>query len=132
MPRNRTPNRLKVLRGTDRPDRMRTEPEFEAITDYPEPPVKLVNEEAREEWRRKSRDLVDARVLKATELTALATYCNLHGRVQEAFEEGTPSGTLLTNLRQMWESFGLTPASRSKVEGGGTGEEDNPFRDIAG
>lgn len=119
---------MKVLRGTDRPDRMRPEPEFAPVNSAVACPVKLINAEAEKEWRDSVAELTRAGVLRRTELKPLAHYCNLHGTIQDMWDRGeVPTGSLVTQLRMMWNEFGFTPASRSKAGSANDKPKTNPF-----
>lgn len=135
MPNRRTSNREKRLKGTDRPDRIRDEPDFEVVSGEPDPP-KWIDEslseaqrmEARREWRRVVRELVDNRVLRSVQLAALAHYCKIHALCAI----GEPSAALRTQLRQYQQEFGMTPASISKANPASGSQEGNPFKDMTG
>lgn len=126
MPKRRTSNHMKMMRGTDRPDRMRDEP------DFPEPasldaPDWLSGPEAVKEWTHKVVLLSEAGVLTDASLSVLGQYCNMHADAVKRWRLGDkPTAADLTQLRLMATEFGFTPASRSKV-GGGKKPSENPF-----
>jgi phage terminase small subunit len=130
MPARRTSNHLKALRGTDRPDRMREEPEFPAVSGETPPPDWLTSPEAVAEWRNKVKLLSEAGVLTEASLTPLAHYCNMHAAAVRQWRAGmNPTAAELTQLRLMATEFGFTPASASKAGGGGGKKKaENPFR----
>lgn len=129
MPARRTSNHLKALRGTDRPDRMREEPDFPAVEDAP-PPDWLIDPVAVAEWRDKVALLSAAGVLTEASLTPLAHYCNMHASAVRQWRAGMPpTAADLTQLRLMATEFGFTPASATKAGGGGGKKKDaNPFK----
>lgn len=130
MPARRTPNHLKALKGTDRPDRMRDEPEFPAVQDAPEPDW-LIGPEAAAEWKDKTKLLADAGVLTEASLTILGHYCNMHASALRKWRAGMePTAAEMTQLRLMATEFGFTPASKSKAGGGNRPGEANPFKGL--
>lgn len=132
MPQRRTSNRMKVLKGTDTPSRMRDEPEFPVVDGYPEAPDWLIDPVAVDEWEHKSKLLTDAGVLTEASLTVLAHYCNMHAKAVQQWRIGSePTGADKTQLRLMATEFGFTPASASKVGGGKKGES-NDFKELVG
>lgn len=131
MPARRTSNRMKVLKGTDRKDRMRDEPDYPKVEGCPDPPYSLRGPIAVQEWENKVRLLTEAGVLTEAALTTLNAYCNMVADVFQAWEAGAkPTAADLTQLRLMATEFGFTPASRSKAGGGGKSEGGNPFGDL--
>jgi phage terminase small subunit len=131
MPARRTTNHLKELKGTDRPDRMRDEPEFPVVDDAPAPDW-LIGPEAVAEWCAKVALLSAAGVLTEASLAVLGHYCNMHASAVKKWRAGMdPSAADLTQLRLMATEFGFTPASKSKAGGGGGAKtEGNPFRKL--
>ena len=118
MPRRPKPLGLKVLEGTDRPDRHRLTPAFEP-TEGAEPPGCLKGDLALGEWRRVVPPLEAERLLTHADLTAPAHYCAAHHAVAQAWADGdVPTPELLMELRRMASDFGITPATRTKVERG--------------
>lgn len=131
MPARRTPNALKVLHRTDRPDRMRDEVNFPtpASTD---PPDWLIDAEAVREWREKVALLEAAGALTQAGLSLLGQYCNMHAAAVKQWRAGlAPTAADLTQLRLMATEFGFTPASRSKI-GSGAKSKANPFQELTG
>lgn len=133
MPARRTPNRLKVLKGTDNPERMRDEPDYPLVEGYPEPPDWLIDPEAVAEWERKVKILSDAGVLTEAALSTLGQYCNMHADAVRRWRLGDkPTAADLTQLRLMATEFGFTPASRSKATPIRDRGKKNPFEEMAG
>jgi len=114
--------KLKLLEGNAGHDSIRNlkkkadlEPEPELIDDIPEPP-REIKPEGLKEWNHIVPSLIKSKVLAYHDLSFLATYCNIHAAIVRYEQIGeTPPAALLTQYRMMAESFGLTPASRSKV-----------------
>jgi len=124
----RKPHVLKVLQGTDQPCRRRPEPEFPVATNG-DPPEWLNDPEAVKEWRRIVGLLMPTRVLTEGDLTILGHMCNLHADCVASWgsKKDRPTAAYLTQLRVMYEAFGLTPASRSKAGTVGEADTGNPF-----
>lgn len=133
----RVPSRVKALRGTSRPDRERREPQPRPGNPRPSRALPL---DVRREYDRLLRRLAPMRVLThadglALELgaQALAEFWRLDGVLREkgtTYETTTPQGSSLVRQRpevvlladawrraaSMLQQFGLTPASRGRVE----------------
>lgn len=153
---NRKPRQLKVIQGTFRPDRNpKNEPQVPALTDVPKPPPGL-NRWARRMWKELTPHIVDNGVLTVVDLPAWEACCQQYGLYRElldaithvrtddgkrvrrsvaAYLAGRNSQTIpeYTAMRQAFsqfktylEQFGLTPASRNRVDipRGGKQEED--------
>ena len=130
MPNRRKPNHLKVLEGTDRPDRMFDEPEL-PTAEPEDAPDWLSGPEAVKEWDRIVELLLPVRTLSEGDLTMLGHLCNHHASIVKKWRLGaSPTGTELTQLRLMYTEFGLTPASRSKAAQLGDAGDENPFADL--
>lgn len=128
MPARRTSNREKRLRGTDRPHRMRDEPDVPLAEDFT-PPDDLLGPDAVEAWNEITDTLGDAKVLATGDLMALVHLCNLHARCLALWRDGdAPTAAELTQLRLMMSEFGLTPASRSKATPMETKKDDSTDR----
>jgi P27 family predicted phage terminase small subunit len=81
MGRRPTPTALKVLRGTDRPDRANPEePTPPALEVGAAPPAWLRDRRARAYWRELVPILSDARMLAMTDTTALVILAKAYGR----------------------------------------------------
>jgi phage terminase small subunit len=130
MAARRTSNRMKLLKGTARPDRVRDEVEFPAA-ENPPPPDWLIDPEAVREWDEKVGLLSSAGVLTVAALSLLGQYCNMHAAAVKQWRVGdAPTAADMTQLRLMATEFGFTPASRSKIGGGGKREPANPFHNL--
>ncbi|WP_333861588.1 phage terminase small subunit P27 family [Clostridium sp.] len=107
--------------------------------------------EAKKEWRRMSRSLEAIGILTKVDAASFAGYCQAYARWKEAEEfltkHGTifktPSGyiqqvpqvsiaqTYLKIMKDFCSEFGLTPASRTRINvGEKTGDTDDPMEDI--
>jgi P27 family predicted phage terminase small subunit len=124
------PSPLKVLQGSYRPDRAPA-PEPQLPNVLPPMPAHLTGE-AKAEWERVSDDLFRAGLLKSVDRAALAAYCEAWALYVAASQElaalggsrASQKSLFLFNLqkkaaelmyRYMTE-FGMTPASRSRIE----------------
>lgn len=131
--RKPTPTAIKELEGNPgkRPLNGREpKPEKKA------PPCpKWLEAEAKKEWRRLAKPLMQMGVLTEVDMAAFAAYCQAYARWKEAEEFITQHGSIVktpsgywqqvpqvsiaqTNLKIMLkagEQFGLTPSSRSRI-----------------
>jgi P27 family predicted phage terminase small subunit len=140
----KVPTRLKVLRGTDRPDRGNPdEPQPPPVLEAPPPPARL-REFGRLEWQRVAPILVNTRVLTQVDLSCLEAYCRHYQEALEAdafldangktYEYGVGEGAArrvmyrerpeVRQARDAWRDMlvaagklGLTPADRTRVRG---------------
>ena len=137
------PTHLKVLHGNPG-KRSINKREPKPKVEIPRCPSHL-NKEAKKEWKRISKDLVQLGLLSNIDRAALAGYCQAWGRWLESEtllrEHGTliksPSGFLmqspilaiankaLEQMRQYLNELGLSPASRSRVTAAPRNEEDD-------
>lgn len=132
--RPRKPTYLKVLHGTYRPDRApKNEPQPDPST--PSCP-KWLHPEAKREWRRIVPHLERLGLLTQVDRAALAAYCQLYARWWEAeraikahgLTQVTESGyvaqrpevgianSAIKQMRAYLSEFGLSPASRSRID----------------
>jgi len=151
MPNPRTPTPLKVVRGTQRPDRANpAEPRPEPLSvDAAHPPRWLkLSPLAKRAWRDIAPLLISMRVLTSADLVALSLLCDSlativtakehvaeHGATYETRGEG---GSLMIRkhpaveihaeasrfAKAMLGEFGMTPAARSKVSQVGGAKRD--------
>lgn len=127
MPRQRKPNSLKLLHGTDEPGRAREEADYPAV-EGTDPPAWVLEGEATLEWNARIVQLKAAGVLTSADLTMLGVYCNMFARAVMKWDAlGEPTAAEITQLRMMANEFGFTPASRSKAAKAGAAESANPF-----
>lgn len=129
------PTQLKKLAGN--PGR-RPLNDHEAVVPVPEAvpyAPRHLNHEAKREWRRVAKVLIDAGLYSDVDRAALAMYCQAWGRWVVAERELAKGQTVLTgpkggqyqnpwlgianraqdHLRRMIAEFGLSPAQRSRV-----------------
>ena len=128
------PTPLKVVQGTFRPDR---EPKNPAILEPQAPkPPKGMSQPGRACWRRIVPKLVAARILTELDRELLAAYCECWAMYwdlktivhKEGYTTTTHKGNviqhplvgsmnkMLDSLIRLGREFGLTPASRSRIE----------------
>jgi P27 family predicted phage terminase small subunit len=139
------PTKLKMLRGNPgrRPLNDR-EPEPEVK--LPKPPEHL-SDEAKREWRRAGKLLLEMGLVSDLDRAALAGYCAAWGRWVEAEAAlkqygvvvKSPSGfpiqspylaianKAMEQMRVFLLEFGLTPASRTRVHASPAPNEPNPL-----
>ncbi|MDX1489724.1 MAG: hypothetical protein R3332_00405 [Pseudohongiellaceae bacterium] len=118
MGRGRKPTApaLKVLAGTQRPDReVQDAPEYDLIEKFPSPPQHL-NSDGVEMWNNLGTQLVSAKVLQIVDLYSLEQLCiawQMFRKKAKADMECTAAEH--TALKALFSEFGMTPASRRKV-----------------
>lgn len=94
-----------------------------------------LEEEAKKEWKRMSKQLEDLGILTEVDMAAFAGYCQAYSRWKDAEEFITKHGTIVKTPSGYWqqvpqvsiaqtylkimhkfcEQFGLTPSSRSRI-----------------
>ena len=121
---------LKVIAGTDRPDREAPDaPEFDLVEEFPDPPQHL-NADGAAMWSDLGPQLVRARVLQVVDLYALQQLCYAWQRAVAKQKAGMDITAAEDNaLKALWSEFGMTPASRRKVAAGSEKPAGNKFRD---
>ncbi len=138
------PTSIKALRGTLRADRMNPR---EPVGDgRPTCPPEL-SSAARKEWRRISKHLTAMGLLTTVDRAALALYCDAYGRWLEAIAALQEYGVVLKSpngypvqspyvgiankageqVRLLLAEFGMSPASRTRVQAQATQPIDDPF-----
>lgn len=107
------PTALKVLAGNPgrRPINDR-EPDTGALD--LDPPNDL-SADAVPHWRRVAPMLVKAGVLKQSDRDLLTCYCEAFAAWQESVRAGKPNVPMLTQVRQMLNEMGMTPAARTRI-----------------
>lgn len=116
MPKPRVPDKIKIQKGTNQPNRMHEALEMPIVIEYPKPPQWLPNKHAKDEWFRIVPILVNNGLLTEVGIAPLAVLCSLHGRIVEIFEKGgTPNGFTLSQYRALVNDFGITPVAQTKV-----------------
>lgn len=130
MARGRKPTapNLKVLAGTDRPDReVPDAPDYDLVEDFPDPPQYL-NADGAEMWSNMGRQLVAARVLQVVDLFSLEQLCfQWQCFRRKAKAEMEPTAAETNALKALFSEFGMTPASRAKVSAGSEKPKGNKF-----
>ena len=107
------PTQAKILKGTFRKHRQKKDPEI--VCDLPGPPEWLSGE-ARNEWDRLHDPLVRAGILTGEAWSLFVAYCATWGRLHDKMADGDRiDATQLVQLRCLAGSFGLDPATRSKL-----------------
>lgn len=113
----KTPNELKVIAGTDRPDRQEPAdaPQFERVKEFPPPPQHLEPDGATL-WRELGSQLVACGVLQVVDLYALEQLCyawqRFRNKAKAKFEVTASEDNA---LKALFAEFGLTPAARRRV-----------------
>lgn len=153
--RPRKPRQLKVIEGTFRKDRNPgKEPEVPPVTQVPRPPAGL-NRWARRMWRELTPIIVDNGVLGEVDLPAWEACCQQYGIYRELYDaithtydetgkrvrrsiaeylagqnsqtipEYTAMNKAFAQMNTYLQQFGLTPASRNRIDlKGGQADED--------
>lgn len=130
MANPRKPTSLKVVAGTDRPDR---DPppaaELPLVSDVPLAPDWLPNAHAIKEWDRLAPILHANKLLTEAGLSALGQLCALHGKTVQLYAAGeAPVASMVAQLRGLMNDFGLTPVAQGKVRpAGDTEKSGNAF-----
>lgn len=131
MANPRKPTSLKVVAGTDRPDRD-APPEvadLPLVSEVPPAPDWLPNAHAIKEWDRLAPILHANRLLTEAGLSALGQLCALHGKTVQLYAAGeTPVASMVAQVRGLMNDFGLTPVAQGKVRpAGDTERSGNAF-----
>lgn len=117
MPNPRKPQSLKVIAGTDRPDRRDPSdpPQFSPVTNFPEPPQHL-NPDGVAMWNSLGPQLVACGILQVVDVYALEQLCYAWQRFRQKAKAGFEVTASEDNaLKALWQEFGLTPAARRRV-----------------
>lgn len=122
--RKPTAPHLKVIAGTDRPDRVQADvPQFDQVEEFPPAPQHL-NVDGRAMWEALGPQLVAARILQVVDLFALEQLCYAWQRSRAKAKAGMDiTAAEDTALKALFSEFGMTPASRRKVT---SAEETKP------
>lgn len=124
------PTSLKLVAGTDRPDR---KPKAEAVDlplvkAVPPAPVWLSNAHAKVEWERLAPLLHANKLLTEAGLTTFGVMCSLFGKIVQLYAAGeSPTGHMVAQYRALANDFGLTPVAQGKVRPSGKDESENTF-----
>lgn len=132
MARPRKPTSLKVVAGTDRPDRQApAAAELPIVDALPEPPLWMSNSHAQLEYQRLGPILIANGLLSEAGLMTFVHYCNLHGQLARLWAASMePTGHLLSQYRGLANDFGLTPVAQGKVKP--SGETQKPASKFGG
>ena len=129
MGRPRKPTSLKVVAGTDRPDRAPAQTvDLPVVDGVPSPPDWLVNAHAIKEWNRLAPILTANKLLTEAALSTLGMLCSLHGKIVQLYAAGeSPNGHMMAQYRGLANDFGLTPVAQGKVKPSGEEKQGNAF-----
>lgn len=129
MSNPRKPHNLKLIEGTDRPDRAESiGVELPLVQELPSAPDWLPNAHAIKEWERLAPILFANRLLTEAGISALGVLCSLHGEIVDQWARRvTPTANLLAQYRSMVNDFGLTPVAQGKVKPLGKKDKGNRF-----
>lgn len=129
MPNPRKPAQLKVVAGTDRPDRASPSSiDLPLVGSIPPAPDWLPNGHAVKEWERLAPILHANRLLTEAGVTSLGHLCALHGKIAQLYAAGeSPTGHMMAQYRGIANDFGLTPVAQGKVKPSGEKETGNRF-----
>ncbi len=133
------PNKLKVLQGTDRKDRMNeNEPKPMEYKKVPKPPYYL-DYYAKKEWKRAASILIQSGLLTKADLSLFTDYCRVHAYViridnkirngknldlefktETGYRQKTPTIGILEDFidlkSKLSNKLGLSPSDRTKIE----------------
>lgn len=126
------PSRLKVIAGTDRPDRApAVVVDLPLTQQIPDAPDWLPNAHAIKEWDRLAPILHKVGLLTEGGLSALGMLCSLHGKLVQLWSAGeAPTGHMMAQYRNLVNDFGLTPVAQGKVKP--HGDKEKPGGKFAG
>lgn len=129
MSRKRDPKEVKIAKGETRPSRhLENIVDFPVVDETPAPPSYLRLKASKDLWNEVAPILFAQRILTIADTHALGHLCQLHGEVLDCYKRKVPvSASALTQLRQYFSEFGMTPASRSKVAGAEPQKPGNKF-----
>lgn len=133
MANPRKPSNLKIVAGTDRPDREGSAAvDLPLVEDIPPAPDWLPNAHAIKEWDRLAPILHANKLLTEAGLSALGQLCALHGNVVQMYAAGlAPVASMVAQLRGLMNDFGLTPVAQGKVKpNGDTTKPGNKFTGV--
>jgi len=153
--RPRKPRALKLVQGTDRPDRANRNAPAPSSVPLPPPPKDLTAHEKRS-WKHLAALIDPLRVAAAADVVAFREMVRCHGIIHQAWDELRKAGGELTyevvteaglSIRKRPEMeiiatfqklldaklgrFGLTPAEREKVSRAGDEAAGDPLDEFA-
>lgn len=109
--------------------------DFPKVSEIPDAPEWLINAKSKvhgknyalEHWKVLTQKLFDADVIAEVDVHMLAHLCMAEHFAAEQYEMGLSlHAASQTQLRQLYEAFGLSPASRTRV-GKISGKSENKF-----
>jgi P27 family predicted phage terminase small subunit len=126
---NKKPTQAKIIQGTFRKDRAPAkEPKPEKVSNVPKPPAYL-SKYAKKVWKDLAEELVEKGILTVVDLPALEACCEetgkkgkrtlaryMKGRNSQTMPEYTAMNKAWATFKSFLTEFGLTPASRTKLE----------------
>lgn len=122
------PNHLKLIRGTDRPNRMTRDDLQFPLAEGEVPAPDWLRPEAQDYWQHIVLVLQAKQVLTVADLGALEVMRALYGVVRRVVSAGTyPSPSVVAQLRLYQAESGLTPIGRTKLRQPTYGGQENPF-----
>lgn len=128
MPNPGKPRALKLLSGSRRANDSGPGVDLPLVQEYPAPPDWLPNAFAAKEWHRVVPLLMNVGLLTEASLTSLGHMCAVHGRILQEYAAGmTPTGSLLSILRNYQNDFGLTAMGQQKIGPPGEANGGNKF-----
>jgi phage terminase small subunit len=131
MPNPRKPNPLKLIAGTDRPDRHANEIDLPLCAAVPSAPDWLANAHAVKEWERLAPILHANGLLTEAGTAALGVLCSLFGKIVQLYAAGeSPTGHMLSQFRALANDFGLTPVAQGRIKPSGEKGKGNKFANI--
>ena len=148
--RKRTPDALKVIKGTDQPVRMSGDASYSiVITKAPAPP-KHLSKEAKKVWKSVAREMVNMKLLTTLNVMTLSIYADLvaqYIRINEDIElmKGNvivmngrnaqlnplivAKNMTIAQIMKLSTEFGFTQAAQSRIMGvmKSVNEEENDY-----
>lgn len=126
MPYPKKPNALKLITGSRQP-KIVDAPEFDLVTDFPDPPSHL-NINGVEMWSNLGKQLVNARVLQVVDLYVLEQLCFMWQIFRQKAQAGMEMTASENNaMKGMFSEMGMTPASRNRVTSSHENKPANRF-----
>ena len=113
----RKPTALKLLHGTFRADTVAENEPMPVIEDHYREPPEHLSFLARQEWLRVAPILHPLGLLTSADYQSLEIYCEAYAEWRDAkrVRDLKTMNTFATQARQFLTEFGMTPASRSRI-----------------
>lgn len=127
MGKKRIPDNVHLLKGTHRPTRHGKPEEKPQVTDtISKTPPRWFPAEAKKEWRRITKIMLNSNVLTSADTSTLSQYCLLFAQLQTELNDFPAARH--TQLRLCAVELGLTPSARGKITiPGGNKEPEDDF-----